>query len=510
MRPGRFVRLLPFLLLTAHALAYVLWTEDDAAISLRAVTNLTDGHGPVYNPGERVEAISNLGWVLLLTPFHAFVAPSGTPIGLLVTAKIIGLVAALVGLGELARLGRACGLGEGAIVAAQTVTAASSAYAGWAASAMETPLVALAAAALVAAAAELSHAARPGSSRRLALAGAALVLLRIDGFVIVLCVLVLLILLTRRRPPLAAIVGPAATLVLSVSYRRLYFGRWLPLPVAAKIDLTASLGRAADTLRHYLWPFLTDHGTLVLFALGLLWAVRAPPDRRRPAMLAAGTILGLFVYSLLVGRDWMPLYRFLVPCVVPLSVIIVGAVSRALEWLPSRATSLIRVSLLAGLVAGQGLAGWRSFRTRRATPIWYLHPTADPNALVSFWLPAVNWLERELPTDALLVTSEAGFIPYLSGLRTIDSYGLTTPAIADLPRGSVRRSTLGVETRFGPQPPADPAQQYLADSGADVVILQDRMIRGWNDGRRPQHLFDRRWVLSADSPVDRWAIYERR
>lgn len=43
------------------------YTEDDPGISFRYAANLADGHGLVYNPGERVEGYSNFGFVLLLS-----------------------------------------------------------------------------------------------------------------------------------------------------------------------------------------------------------------------------------------------------------------------------------------------------------------------------------------------------------------------------------------------------------------------------------------------------------
>ena len=40
--------------------------QDDAYISYRYVFNLLDGHGLVYNIGERVEGYTNFGWVIYL------------------------------------------------------------------------------------------------------------------------------------------------------------------------------------------------------------------------------------------------------------------------------------------------------------------------------------------------------------------------------------------------------------------------------------------------------------
>ncbi len=57
---------LPWLALLAW-LASVSWfLTDDAFISFRYVRNLLEGHGLVFNPGERVEGYSNFLWVLEL------------------------------------------------------------------------------------------------------------------------------------------------------------------------------------------------------------------------------------------------------------------------------------------------------------------------------------------------------------------------------------------------------------------------------------------------------------
>jgi hypothetical protein len=47
------------------------WVGDDAFISFRYVRNFVQGHGLVYNPGERVEGYTDFLWLLLLAPFAA-------------------------------------------------------------------------------------------------------------------------------------------------------------------------------------------------------------------------------------------------------------------------------------------------------------------------------------------------------------------------------------------------------------------------------------------------------
>jgi hypothetical protein len=73
LRPHRLQQrgLQAVLLVAILALGLVLawqlrWIGDDAFISFRYARNLLDGHGLVYNPGERVEGYTNFLWTLLI------------------------------------------------------------------------------------------------------------------------------------------------------------------------------------------------------------------------------------------------------------------------------------------------------------------------------------------------------------------------------------------------------------------------------------------------------------
>ncbi len=46
------------------------WLSDDSFIDLRVVRNILTGHGPVFNPGERVETYTNPLWVVALVVSH--------------------------------------------------------------------------------------------------------------------------------------------------------------------------------------------------------------------------------------------------------------------------------------------------------------------------------------------------------------------------------------------------------------------------------------------------------
>lgn len=47
------------------------WMDDDGFINLRIVRNVLEGHGPVYNVGERVEAFTSPLWIAFLVVFGA-------------------------------------------------------------------------------------------------------------------------------------------------------------------------------------------------------------------------------------------------------------------------------------------------------------------------------------------------------------------------------------------------------------------------------------------------------
>ena len=59
---------LPLVLSMLAGLDYI---KDDAYISFRYTHNLVAGHGLVFNPGERVEGITNFLWTVLMVPFEA-------------------------------------------------------------------------------------------------------------------------------------------------------------------------------------------------------------------------------------------------------------------------------------------------------------------------------------------------------------------------------------------------------------------------------------------------------
>lgn len=82
------------------------WTSDDGFINFRVVGNLLDGHGPVFNVGERVEAFTSPLWIASLAGLAALGA------GLASAAAALGQVLAVMGV-LLAQLGAVTALRRG-------------------------------------------------------------------------------------------------------------------------------------------------------------------------------------------------------------------------------------------------------------------------------------------------------------------------------------------------------------------------------------------------------------
>src|SRR5438105_2313932 len=83
------LRWVPLGVALAYALALPVRFVDDAWISYRYAANVADGVGPVFNQGQRVEAISNPLWTALLAVAYKLRLP------LPLTAWVIGVACVL-------------------------------------------------------------------------------------------------------------------------------------------------------------------------------------------------------------------------------------------------------------------------------------------------------------------------------------------------------------------------------------------------------------------------------
>jgi hypothetical protein len=386
---------------------------DDAYISYRYARNLVEGAGLVYNPGERVEGYTNLCWTLLVAAALALGREAEA------SAHALGLASGALLLLAVFAYARLALPRERAFTAAAApaLVLASTAFARWTTSGMETPL--FTAAALAALAAD--------AARRPALATAAAcvaTLTRPDGLLV--AVVVFGADLWRRRDR-RALAGPLCFALLLAGhtlFRVVYYGSPVPNTFYAKVPgVPASLGVA------YLSRFLADGAGWLLLPAAAAW--RLP--RLRPGLVFAA-VFSLYVVA--VGGDVFAHARFLLPV---LAVLAAAGVCGAVALAGSRralgaAACACLLAALWGQVLGAALPATatkrgEAVRAARRLDRAYEHGGRRKAQLI---------LGRGEPV-ALVAATGIGSFGWHSRLPVLDLLGLVDATIARGPASSKAR-----------------------------------------------------------------------
>jgi hypothetical protein len=389
----------------ALALLPALWmwgfTVDDALIAVRYARHLTQGAGWRFNVGgPSTDGVTPLPWPLLLAPFAR-----AEPLVVLGRAKLLGLV---VWVATGTALGRAVGRASAPAwtgVAALAAMAMSVPVAAHAVSGMETAL-----ATAVATWAVLQDD-RPRTVALLAGLAAAL-RPELAPWACTLAVGMTVVAggdVARWIEAAAIAIGPFA---LCAIVRAIAWGRPAPLAVLAKpSDIEHGLGYAGAVC------VVTVVPALVVAPLALA---------RRPRALAIVLAAIAHVAAVvLVGGDWMPYARLMVP-VVPSLVLAAALIAGAAHPLATAARSLVAGALGIGLIVLYGTPG-RSVG-------------ADREALIAEARPVLDG-ERARRVAAL----DIGWVSAATEADIIDLAGLTDPEIATLPGGHTSKR---VDARF--------------------------------------------------------------
>ena len=316
------VALVPFAWLTYR----FNWIMDDAFISFRYAKHLAEGHGLRFNVGDMppTEGYSNFLWVLVLAPFELIgrVSP--------VVSRVISVPCGVVLLWRIARFVKTrlnCSLIP--LMFSVLFFATFPPVAVWSTSG----LAAIPYALLIFLTFEFVLGGRQAPR---GLAGgtmcALLILIRADGVIWVAAMIALAALnaLVKRDKAGFEAIGVCAglaamTLFALTVFRLVYFGHPLPNTVYAKVGLSAvSLIRGLRYVGRLLLAF--PHLVLILAAASAV-VVR---DRRaltvghQVALMAACAL----VHPILVGGDWMPMWRFLVPATPFVAILLAMLIQR--------------------------------------------------------------------------------------------------------------------------------------------------------------------------------------
>lgn len=439
LRPGFIAVVLALLSVgfLVHALHYN-FVSDDAFISLRYARNLLDGHGLVFNPGERVEGFTGLAWVLLV----ALAGLLGAD--LLVAARVMGAgfgVATLWLAWRIAERLRAPGVHPMASLAAPALVAANGAFACWSPAGLETSLWVFVASSAVLAALGGHHRASSGLA-------ALSVLVRPEGVLVVLGLGIARAWSARRGRWSGAIVwwvAPAAVIVALTVFRLVYYGDVVPNTFHAKVGVGIDQwSRGVGYLAAYLADF---DGVVVAVGVLAFGLVRSGPWR-----LVAALVSLLWGGVVWVGGDGLPMYRFAVtplPLLVALQASVAGRLSQGFTAKAPAGSSAHRaVAVLVPVAALAMLAA--VVATQPRIPPHYENFRFQRDVEVPRWTRVGLALRRDAPPGASLAAVPIGAVAYYSGLHAIDMVGLTDAHIARRRMPTMGAGWAGHEKHDGP------------------------------------------------------------
>ncbi len=421
---------------------------DDSFISFRYARQLVEGNGLVYNAGDPVEGYSNFLWMLVSALGMSLGAE---PLAFTQGAALLAQAATLWALYE---IGRTAGHAGWRPLFAPLFLAGSIAFLAYPMTGMETTFFTLLVTLAFLGLRRGWHRTR-GGALLLGLLLLALPLTRFDGFVPVILLVSYPLLFERREGAWRALAVPLgvflAGLVAYNAWRIAYYPTALPNTVLAKVAF--SPGRVLEGLDH-LAAFARERATIPIL-LGLLpFALRHASATARHL---AWVVFGQAGYVAVVGGDWMPHFRFLLP-VLPLLfalmqegwVLLVDALE---ERVPSPRFSAAAAVLL---LFAFHLAPMRKALAFEEVAGKHFDPH-DARRIGEF-------LDANLPPDKLVAVEWGGILPFYTHHRVLDTWSLTD-------REAVQRPDL-IKQVWGTRMNA----AYLAQRKPDLIAGNARLL----------------------------------
>lgn len=400
-----------------HTFVFRKYMTDDAFISFRYLENLLDGHGLVYNLGERVWGFTNFLWIALLAP--------GVGLGIdpLLVSRILG-VGFNTGTLILVMLFRLKAQGVPGIwdIGAGLLLISNGAFLLQSLSGLETSFFTFLVVLTLFFYRGFLDARKLNLLIWVGILAAVSALTRPEGlfFFGLLCVHILS---ERRRldlPPIRVLSRPLLGFVPLVGgfvlSAYLYYGSFWPNSINAKVGLSGE-----QVLRglHYLKVFARGYPfSLFLLMLALIFIKKTGVWERFLIQLSCF----ILVFNVVVGGDWMLGYR-LFHALIPLSCLFLPFVFMCLEE-RLRAWK-IKPFLLTLPLLGCGVlltlsGSLYDSHVRRAAEESYVHEGVAVG----------KWMRENLEPGALLATNTAGTIAYYSRLPIVDMMGLNDTVIA--------------------------------------------------------------------------------
>ncbi len=415
------------------------YTLDDAFIGFRYAQNFANGHGLVLNPGERVEGYTNFLWVTLLAAVPNLAANA------VIAAKILGVLFNVLTLVVcyflcgMTRTAKASSYGAALLLISSNAALIASGVDG-----LETPLFTLLICSAVLAYLKGLHEAHPRAQTAWVATSSILfgllVMTRPDGALAYFLIWLHAAWRFRFRPRYLALFSIPFLLLYTPYFlwRWHYYGSFFPNTFYAKHGGSLILFiRGAARIRNFLG--LQTGGLLVAgaVAFGVLFFASTE------STVLALAIFARLLFELWSGGEWAGYFRFLIPALPFLWILVerylVGWVRAAGL---GRRGSYALVGLLALMLVNQALH-FASLRGQLFEP----HRVGFERAHVALG----HWLKTNSPPRATIAVGDVGAVPFYSGLRVIDTAGLTDAHVARLPGPLYGKSDSGYVLSQKPQ-----------------------------------------------------------
>ncbi len=484
-----FGLLLPAILTLVNVYRVRVFTIDDSYISFRYARNFARGWGLVYNEGERIEGYTNFLWTVLL----------GWGIKLGVDpetgAKVMGAMSAIAAISLTWLIAGRLRPYATLPCIATWLLASSIVFTGYAVFGLETSFfVALILGGTYLFLREEDNLREGGEPQTgIPWSGIAFGLAGITRPEAPMFIGILMLYLGKgifsKKNILRGLIF-AAPVAAHMLFRHSYYGTWLPNTFGAK---TGNLEGQMMAGGGYVHNYLNHAGGVVwLSLLGLAIGV----IKKRRDLLALGTTgLAVLGYVVLVGGDWMPLFRFMAPF-EPFCFLLVDVGARAIG------DRRDRIGLFALAAFALSMTAYRAGMLREAQAQFLKKEKR-------FWDTAAGgtarWLEQHNVPGEIAI-GDIGYVGYKTDYPVLDLLGLVDPVISKLPGGYTQKLGPGFADRFFDKKP-----RYALIISANVDCRQpsvpgSRVI--FHDRRfAPAYSLSGKVLLEGGFA---WCIYEKR
>jgi len=441
--------------------------NDDAMISMRYAHNLAEGHGLVWNAGERpIEGYTNLLWVLVMAVVHALLPASKTS----GAVQALGLSLLVANLFVIRRIAEEVGAGAVGSVGAAFLTALYYPLTAWSLQGSElallVPVIGIAVAVGI-----RNIALDRFSSAPYWLLGAA-TLVRLDVGVVYVGLLAGLVSFDRARRA-AHLTNGIGVLVLfaaaQTAFRFGYYGEWLPNTYYLKMTGYPALWRIAWGIRDlagFAWH------RWIVFVLAAIGVYRRP----RAGAIVAAVAGAQFAYAAYIG----PADNRFTTLVMPLVFVLTALGAEALATAAVATGRLTRPGLQTALACAALVAAGA----------WTLHPEALRfRGFPASVLDRDRALDDLTTADARIAVAAAGTLYFLDR-PGVDVLGKNDYTLARAPvHWSFRRFGAGYASghmkwdyaySIGTLAPDVVAElwRYPEDAAPYLQAYEPRLIRG--------------------------------